>query len=62
MLAKTQYNISYTHRKVGYMYTLRVRLNGTFADITFHASGLNEAIRMCEAQYGAGSMLGVING
>ena len=44
------------------MYTLRVRLNGTFADITFHASGLNEAIRMCEAQYGTGSMLGIIEG
>jgi hypothetical protein len=46
------------------MYTLRVRLNsmGQWADITFNASGLNEAIRICEAQYGSGSMLGVIEG
>jgi hypothetical protein len=44
------------------MFVLRVKLsNGTWADVPFHAAYLDQAIRMCEAQYGSGSFLGVIS-
>lgn len=44
------------------MYVLRVRVASNWADIPFHANSLDQAIRICEAQYGSGSFLAVIEG
>lgn len=45
------------------MYVLRVKIpNSTWADVPFHAANLDQAIRLCEAQYGRGSYMAVISG
>lgn len=44
------------------MFVLRVKVQGsTWADVPFHANSLDQAIRLCEAQYGSGSFMGVIS-
>jgi hypothetical protein len=44
------------------MFVLRVRIrDGVWADIPFHAENVNMAIKLCEAQYGSGSFMGIIS-
>jgi hypothetical protein len=43
-----------------YRYTVRVRTGPTFSDMVFTASSVGELTNIIEAQFGQGSMMGVI--
>jgi hypothetical protein len=43
------------------MFVLRVKVGDTWADVPVPAQSLDQAIRLCEAQYGRGSFLAVIS-